>query len=731
MLPPTTIKRVTRAGLAIIAVCIVVLLFFDIDPDVKLYFVFAIILTAILIAVVRDKPAPPPEEPLPPPVSGNFGTARFGPAYDVITEQTVEGVASGVFFGRSSSPETKGNFSGQPVCSRPGHHTILIAKTGSGKGTKAILPTLLRGYESSIWCIDVKAENAAVSARARRAHSDVHIMNPWGEHADHFARLGFAPATYNLLDMLDRNDPNAVSIAQALAVTICPQEGDEKNSFWNSKAAELLTAILLWLTDQPGETKTLARVREIVGLSRKQLRDDFLVGMVTTGAFSGAIKEHAAQFIDMAPETYSGVSSNLGRYTSFLSDPQIKAATARSSFAMADLTGAGKNRPTTLYLVIPPDRIETQKTWLRLMLTAGIVTFRRQPQGAKYRCLFLLDEFPALGKINGFQTDLATIRAHGVDCALVVQDLAQLRDIYGKADNALLSNCGYKWFCNIKELSTAEYLSKTLGKKTVRTEQKGGSSGESFDMKGWHGTDPTGKTTGESVSYGEVGRDLLTPDEVLNLGQGRAILLSPDSYPQYLSTVDYWRLQEVFAPFRAQSPNLYWPLFFDPNPLLPLYAQAQCPDPLPAAPIRYEFIPINYPRKWATEEPAPGPSAFQKFVNMFRRSTGPTAPLTGDGTIPTTSTWNEGTAPSSGPSPANPPRKIDMLRYAPKSVKDHFANLPPAQPPAGGPPNQPTSSTGEAATEPPPSPVTPPKKIDFRRYAKWKPEDPDSGEKKT
>jgi len=513
----------------------------------------------------------------------------------------------------------------------------------------------------------------------------VYVMNPWGELGAVFAGLGIGPTTYNPLDVLDRNDPNAVAVAQALAAAICPPEGSGKDAFWNQNAAALLTAILLWQAfDQPEEIKTLARTREIIGLSRIQFKKDFLTNMMATNAFGGAIRENCSAFWDMAPETYSGVLANLSQYTTFLSDPQIKAATSTSSFSMTDLTGAGKARPTTLYVVIPPDRVDTQKTWLRLMITAGLTAFRRKPQGARYRCLFLIDEFPALGMINGIRTDIATMAGIGVDLALVVQNLAQIRELYGGGgENDIVSNCGYKWFCNVNDLSTAEYLSKTLGKKTVRTEHKGESSGESFDTKHWNDK-ATGKTTGQSTSYGEMGKDLLSVDEVLNLGPGKAILLAPSSFPVYLLPVDYWRLQEVFAAFRERSPNLYWPLFFDPNPYLALNQQAKCLDPLPAAPVQFEFIPPAYLTAPRSDRPnTPQPSAFQKFVNMFRSPQEPQAP------------------PQQQPQAALPPPKIDFWRYAP----DYMKKKPPAQPATDKPPQTKTpirSALFNALTKKPP-----------------------------
>ena len=96
-------------------------------------------------------------------------------------------------------------------------------------------------------------------------------------------------------------------------------------------AGNILTGVFLWLADHPEERKTLARAREIVSLSRKEFTEKFLVPMAASEAFSGAIREMAAPYIDLAPETYSGIMSNLSENTKFLSDPQVKASTATSS----------------------------------------------------------------------------------------------------------------------------------------------------------------------------------------------------------------------------------------------------------------------------------------------------------------------------------------------------------------------------------------------------------------
>lgn len=522
----------------------------------------------IVLALVLGKiwghffPRRPEEEDKGPEVSDNYGSATYAGFLSDIPNRAY--LQRGVFFGKSSLPVADPmpvlEQPGAPLCSIPEHHTLIVARTRTGKGTRIIVPTLLN-YRGSALVIDPKGENAAITARARQSHlgadSPVHIINPWGELGSTFASLGFPPATFNPLDALDRHDPAVVAMAQDLAATISPTTGGS-DEFWRGSAAGMLAAILLWITDQPGETKTLARAREIVAMSRKDFTEQFMVKMAASSAFGGAIRELISPYLDMADNTYTGIVAGLNESTRFLSDPQVKTATATSSFDFIDLW----RLPMTVYLVIPPQRIATQRTWLRLVITAMTGMFRRvhdvQGQKPPHRCMFLIDEFPALGRMPDIPTDIATMAGYGVDYTLVVQGLDQLKEIYKEAASTIMSNCAFQWFCNIGDLESAKYLSEVLGKATVQT------VGRSEN----YGQNPGGASEGQGVNYGETGRALLTPDEVLTLGRDKAIVLHPYTKPHYVLPIDYWNLERAFSRFQRDRPEMFWspPLHYDPNP---------------------------------------------------------------------------------------------------------------------------------------------------------------------
>jgi type IV secretory pathway TraG/TraD family ATPase VirD4 len=531
------------------------------------------------IVALLDRISEPTGAEPPGPVSDTYGSAQYYPPQDDLSDGDC--LAKGLFLGKSWSPDrTDPTYAapGAPVCSASGHHTLVVAPTRTGKGTRVIIPTLLR-YRGSALVIDPKGENAAVTAlvRADQLGQDVCIVNPWNELEETWRRRGYRMSTYNPLDILDRGDPNVVAVAKRLARAICPISPDSKDRFWEGNASVILQAVFLWLTDQPTEQKTLARARQIISLTRKKFADEFLTRMAASEAFDGAIQEFARPFIDLADQTYSGIMANLSESTSFLSDPRIKAATERSSFSIANLA----TKKATVYVVIPQDEIPNQKTWLRLMITSAMHAFKH-PKGKRppgHRCLFLIDEFPALGRFDDIPNDIATMSGYGVDFALVVQGIDQLDDHYKEAKGTILNNCAYKWFCNVDDLKTADYLSKTLGKKTVRT--------FSSSTSATSGSNSTSQ--GQSSTRGETGRNLLNPDEIMRLGREVAIALHPGAYPQYLKPVNYWELQKSFVRFREKHPQLYWnpPLTYEENPYIP--------DSKPPPIVQYKPPPVAQP----------------------------------------------------------------------------------------------------------------------------------------
>lgn len=495
-----------------------------------------------------------------PPLSDNHGSATWGPMDDRARPfAPLTGVFLGKYaFASHGTPQVKT----PPVFTTPEAHTLIMAPTRTGKGTSVIVPTLLR-YMGSMLVIDPKGENAAVAGRQRTSLGPVHVLNPWGLLADELAARGLTPARYNPLDVIRRGDPDAASIAHTMAESICARSGDAKNVYWEGNATAILTAVFLWLADRDGEAKTLARVRQIVTLPLDRLEKEYFIPMAASTAYGGAIAENIGPFVSSGDSRdMPSILRTLAEATRFISDERLKAATAESDFDLRTFplrTPGAYPHSETVFLVIPPDRMKAQGTWLRLMIAAFTYAYRTAQPRWQTRGMMLIDELPALGRIADLPTDLATMSGYGLDYTLIVQDMGQLEGIYGEQQTqTIMANCAWKWLCNVRDLKTAKYVSDTLGNRTIGTKTMN------------EGTSGQGEAT-SGTAYGEMGRPLLTPDEVMQLGREKAIVLPPVGRPFQTWRVDYRNIRYEFLLYRETTMQVYYaqPLVVDPNP----YAQ--------------------------------------------------------------------------------------------------------------------------------------------------------------
>ena len=427
------------------------------------------------------------------------GTQDTGIHFGFAKNQIMD-VQERTYFGRMKTSSIGGEI-GPVMYSVPGRHTLVCAPTRAGKTAGILIPTLLN-YQHSVLTIDPKGELAAVTAACRRAIGQrVIVLNPWNLHSQ--ALSPFGPHSFNPLDIIDVKDPNAVSNAMLLSgLLLVP--GSDQDDFWNQSAAGLITGLILYVAaNEPPDTRTLSTVRRLLTQSEAALNQLF-AAMAASPLFGGAIAETGRSFFDMTERTRSSVLATARTQTDFLRDPVIKAALEKSTFSLAAL----KETPSTVYLVIPPDQLTVHGRWLRLMVGATIKIFQSDPR-PKHRCLFMLEEFPALGPMSAIETGVATLAGYGVDFLFAIQNLGQLKKLYKDGAETFLANSAFKFFIAINDLDTARYVSSLFGTQTITVHSY----------------------SGENVSSHLSPRPLKLPDELMTDGAGDGYLLRPSSDP--------------------------------------------------------------------------------------------------------------------------------------------------------------------------------------------------------
>jgi type IV secretion system protein VirD4 len=400
------------------------------------------------------------------------------------------GTGGGVIIGRD--PDGKPGAAALLRFGRAGH-LLTCAPTRSGKGVSGVIPNLLT-YPGSVVCLDVKGENATVTARARRDMGQlVHVLDPFELTTEGGASCnpmaGINPAGLDCID-------DAATLAAMLVVP-----NDQGESHWDDEAKAVLQGLILQVATLDDSRRHLGTVRDLVTLPP----DDFaalLEEMATSSAAHGMIARTAAKIMQKDNRERSGVISTAQRHTAFLDSPRIRKVLASTTVDFATLKGGG----ISIYLVLPAERLNAYRGWLRVMFGAALTSIASDKRPAPVPVLWVLDEFPALGRMEVFETAMGLMAGYGVKLWLFVQDLAQLKGTYPKWET-FLSNASVFQAFGVNDMFTAEYVSKLTGDATVLSHStSAGGSGLPTDSKS------------------EAGRRLLTPDEVRRLPAARSLV---------------------------------------------------------------------------------------------------------------------------------------------------------------------------------------------------------------
>jgi type IV secretion system protein VirD4 len=398
-------------------------------------------------------------------------------------------------------------------------HIVTLAPTRSGKGVSAIIPNMLH-YKGSCFIIDPKGENARISARRRRAMGQaVFVLDPW--------RLtGFRESSYNPLDALDPESPDLAEDAALIADTlVIVPEGSGDGAFWQEEARALLTGLILYVACcEPPESRHLLRVRELLTQSGEETTA-FYEALTDETAANGLIARMANRMLQKSDRERSSVTSTAQSHTHFLDSPRMASVLSQSSLALSSL----KTRPTTIYLVLPAERLQTHARWLRLMVSMSLTTLARTRHKPEKPVLFVLDEFAALGRLEAVESAMGLMAGYGVQLWPILQDISQLQGLYGEKWRNFFANAGMVQTFNVTEPHTAEIISNMLGVRTAVVRSASGGRG-----------DGNQSSTNRSESFQATQRPLLFPDEVIRLPADQQLVFLRGLPPLKLHKLRYY-----------------------------------------------------------------------------------------------------------------------------------------------------------------------------------------------
>ncbi|RUU05970.1 conjugal transfer protein TraG [Mesorhizobium sp. USDA-HM6] len=390
-------------------------------------------------------------------------------------------------------------------------HVMAFAPTRSGKGVGLVVPTLL-SWTSSAVIHDIKGENWQLTSGWRSTFSHCLLFNPTDARS----------ARYNpLLEV--RKGPNEIRDVQNIAdILVDPEGALERRNHWEKTSHSLLVGAILHVL-YAEEEKTLARVATFLSDPQRSFAAT-LQRMMTTNHLGAANKPQvhpvvasaAREVLNKSENERSGVLSTAMSFLGLYRDPTVAAATSACDWRIADLMDA--ERPMSLYLVVPPSDISRTKPLVRLVLNQIGRRLTERLEGdpkksRKHQLLMMLDEFPALGRLDFFETALAFMAGYGIRAYLIAQSLNQISKAYGE-NNAILDNCHVRIAFSSNDERTAKRISDALGTAT-----------ELRSMRNYAGHRLAPWLSHVMVSRQETARPLLTPGEVMQLPPSDELVL--------------------------------------------------------------------------------------------------------------------------------------------------------------------------------------------------------------
>jgi type IV secretion system protein VirD4 len=434
--------------------------------------------------------------------SGNvttYGSARWASEKEIVAAGLCED--RGVFLGR---------LRGAYLRHDGPEHVMAFAPTRSGKGVGLVVPTLLSWTGSAV-IHDIKGENWQLTAGWRSLFSHCLLFDPTNAMS----------ARYNPLLEVRRGEHEIRDVQNIADILVDPEGALERRNHWEKTSHSLLVGAILHVL-YAEEEKTLARVATFLSDPERPFVTT-LKAMMTTNHLGTAeapkvhpvVASAAREVLNKSENERSGVLSTAMSFLGLYRDPTVAAVTSACDWRIADLMEGA--RPLSLYLVVPPSDISRTKPLVRLVLNqiGRRLTERLQATEGRPRrqLLIMLDEFPALGRLDFFETALAFLAGYGVRAFLIAQSLNQIIKAYGE-NNAILDNCHVRVAFSSNDERTAKRISDALG---TATEQRA--------MRNYAGHRLAPWLAHVMVSRQETSRPLLTPGEVMQLPPSDELVL--------------------------------------------------------------------------------------------------------------------------------------------------------------------------------------------------------------
>jgi type IV secretion system protein VirD4 len=403
-------------------------------------------------------------------------------------------------------------------------HALVFAGSGGFKTTSVTIPNALN-WPGSLVVLDPSNEVAPmVSEHRRRSNRAIHVLDP------KTPRSGF-----NALDWIGRSGGSKEEDIAAVAGWLMTDKAGidaGRNDFFRGSAQQLITALIADVClsgHTPEDRRTLRQVRSNLAEPEPKLRNR--LQEIHDSSQSAFVRENVAPFINMTPETFSGIYGAAAKETHWLSYENYAALVSGSSFA-TDRIGDGK---TDLFINLDLKTLENHPGLARVIIGSLLNAIYNRNGDVDGRTLFLLDEVARLGFMRILETARDAGRKYGISLLLLFQSIGQMREAYGGRDasSKWFESASWISFAAINDPETAEYISRRCGDTTVEVDQLSRSS----RMGG----------SSQTRSRQLARRPLILPHEVLRMRSDEQIVFTAGNPPLRCGRAIWFRRKDMIA----------------------------------------------------------------------------------------------------------------------------------------------------------------------------------------
>jgi len=334
-------------------------------------------------------------------------------------------------------------------------HMLTVAGSRGGKGSSVIIPNLLEWTGSAV-VIDPKGTNANVTAQARRdMGQDVHIIDPFGIVTKDSAR-------FDPLEKLDATDEILRELVGSISDALVHIPPETKDPHWDEGAKTIISGLIAHMLSSRENAKWLPNIRDLIS-QLPQAMDDLWEDMAVSKEAFDLPRDVARRVLrGVKTNEILSIMSNVDKHTEWLANPKLARIMSNPTFKLTDL----RDKPTTIYLVIPPRAVKRHRRLIRLFVNLVIDTAEtggRSPTPI----LMMIDEFLSLGRMDEFPEAFQTMASYNLIMWPFVQNMGRMQELYGKDFNEFESSSRAIQVFSVSDKETREFISEKLGNRPL------------------------------------------------------------------------------------------------------------------------------------------------------------------------------------------------------------------------------------------------------------------------